>query len=321
MANALRKVMDEVTSRPAYPSPRFGAFSGPGEKLADDGGDQSMTQAPYSAAERSPENTTFATCLAKILGADLSDVPAAARGLGLEGIGYWLAAQNLALIPVRDPADFQWAGWWIARLADGDGYVVMAGTPPDVAWIPQDVKGGSQHVIEGWVVAAPALALPSRDATQGTIEAIYRFAASGAPGEALQTARLIAGVGLEGDRYALGKGHFSEEDRWGQALTLIEAEALEHLASEHGVTMPAVAARRNIVTRGIDLNALMGKRFRIGGLLCQGSRLAEPCAWLQKTTPPGMLRGLVHRGGLRADILEGGVVKIGATVTPEDSST
>lgn len=277
-----------------------------------------MTPATYSAAKRSPENATFSMCLAKILERDLSDVPAAASGLGLSDIGYWLAAQNLALIPVRDPADFQWAGWWIARLADGDGYVVMAGTPSDVAWVPQGMKGGSQHVIEGWVVAAPALALPSRDAKRGTIEAIYRFAASGAPGEALQTARLIAGVGLEGDRYALGKGHFSEEGRWGQALTLIEAEALDHLASEHGVEMPAIEARRNIVTRGIDLNALMGKRFRIGGLLCQGSRLAEPCAWLQKTTPPGMLRGLVHRGGLRADILESGPLKPGDAVVPED---
>lgn len=276
-----------------------------------------MTTAPPSPAVRSTENATFSICLAEILGADVDEVPASSTGIGLDGIGYWLAAQNLALIPVSDPAEFQWAGWWIARLADGDGYVVMAGTPSDVAWVPKGVTRGSQEVAEGWVVAAPALALPSRDAQRGTVEAIYRFADSGAPAEELHTAHLISGVGIDGDRYALGKGHFSEEGRWGQALTLIEAEAIEFLASEHGVEIPAADARRNIVTRNIDLNSLMGKRFRIGGLLCQGSRLAEPCAWLQKTTPPGMLRGLVHRGGLRADILEDGIVEKGALVVPE----
>lgn len=266
---------------------------------------------------RSSENGTFSICLAEILKADLNNIPAASSGLGLDGIGYWLAAQNLALIPVHEPASFQWAGWWIGRLAGGDGYVVMAGTPSGVAWVPQGVIGGSGDVIEGWVIAPPALKLPARDARHGTVEAIYRFADSGAPGELMPSARLIAGVGIDGDRYALGKGHFQSEGRWGQALTLIEAEAIEWLASEYGVEMPVVQARRNIVTRNIDLNALMGKRFRIGGLLCQGSRLAEPCAWLQKTTPARMLRGLVHRGGLRADILEAGTINHGDVIIPE----
>lgn len=264
---------------------------------------------------RSAENESFSICLAEILKKRLDDIPIASSGLGLEGIGYWLAAQNLALIPVRDPVSFQWAGWWIARLAGGDGYVVMAGTPSGVAWVPAGVVAGAGEVVEGWVIAAPALALPLRNANTGTIEAIYRFADSGAPAERMPSARLIAGVGIEGDRYALGKGHFQSEGRWGQALTLIEAEAIERLASEHAIAMPAAQARRNIVTRNIDLNALVGKRFRVGGLLCQGSRLAEPCAWLQKTTPLGMLRGLVHRGGLRADILEDGVIRDGDAIS------
>lgn len=277
-----------------------------------------MNATPPAADARSRENETFALCLAEILGADIADIPPDREGLGLGGIGYWLAARNLALIPVRDPAPFQWAGWWIARLEGGDGYVVMAGTPSDVAWVPHGVSPGHGTVLEGWVVAAPALRLPHRDARRGAVEAIFRFPASGAPGEALIEARLIAGIGIEGDRYALGTGHFSEEGRWGQALTLIEVEAIERLAAEHGVAMAPVAARRNVVTRGIDLNALMGRRFRIGGLLCQGSRLAEPCAWLQRTTPPGMLRGLVHRGGLRADILEDGTIWTGDAVVPTE---
>mgnify|MGYP001799115437 CR=1 FL=1 len=196
----------------------------------------------------------------------------------------------------------------------------MAGTPSGVAWVPDDVTCGSGEVIEEWVIAPPALSLPSRGANQGTVAAIYRFADSGASGDALNSARLIAGLGMDGERYALGKGHFQSEDRWGQALTLIEAEAIEVLESEHGVVMKPVDARRNIVTRNIDLNALMGKRFRIGGVLCQGSRLAEPCAWLQKTTPKGMLRGLVHRGGLRADILEDGIIEVGNVITPDKSA-
>ena len=276
-----------------------------------------MTTLSTAPLFRSSENETFSICLAEILKANLDDIPAASSGIGLDGIGYWLAAQNLALIPVHGPASFQWAGWWIGRLAGGDGYVVMAGTPSGVAWVPAGVIGGSGDVIEGWVIAPPALKLPARDARHGTVEAIYRYADSGVSGELIPSARLMAGVGIEGDRYALGRGHFQSEGRWGQALTLIEAEAIERLASEHGVEMPVVQARRNIVTRNIDLNALMGKRFRIGGLLCQGSRLAEPCAWLQKTTPAGMLRGLVHRGGLRADILEEGIIKNGDAIVAE----
>ncbi len=263
---------------------------------------------------RSVENQTFSICLAEILKADLATIPAAPSGLGREGIGWWLAAQNLALIPVHQPASFEWAGWWIARLAGGDGYVVMAGTPSGVAWVPKGVRCGNGAVVEGWVIAPPALSLPKRNAESGTVEEIYRFADSGAPAEPLSSAQLIAGVGIDGDRYALGKGHFQGEGRWGQALTFIEVEAIEMLETDHGVIMPAVDARRNIVTRNIGLNALMGKRFWVGDILCQGSRLAEPCAWLQNTTPKGMLRGLVHRGGLRADILEGGVVQVGDAI-------
>jgi MOSC domain-containing protein YiiM len=128
---------------------------------------------------------------------------------------------------------------------------------------------------------------------------------------------LIAGVGVEGDRYAIGGGHFSGPGRWGQALTLIEAEAIETLGAEQGVALAPGDARRNVVSRGIDLNSLVGQRFRVGEALCFGQRLAEPCSWLQRTTPAGTLRGLVHRGGLRADILEGGTVRPGDAIARE----
>ncbi len=262
---------------------------------------------------------TFSMCLAEILKTPVDDVPCAAEHIDFDKIGWWLATRNLALIPVKDPESFQWAGWWIARLDGGNGYVVMAGTPSDVAWTPVGVTRGTGKVIEGWVVAPPALSLPSRSAPHGTIESIYRYPDSGAPGESISSASLIADVGIDGDRYALGKGHFHGPNRWGQALTLIEKESIDALATEYGISMPVADARRNIVCRNIDLNSLLGRRFIVGKVLCYGQRLAEPCAWLQKTTPPGTLRGLVHRGGLRADILESGVVHTGDTISAEQS--
>jgi len=77
-------------------------------------------------------------------------------------------------------------------------------------------------------------------------------------------------------------------------------------------------ARRNVVTRGIDLNALVGRRFRIGDVECLGQRLCEPCAHLERLTSKGVLRGLIHRGGLRADVLTGGQVTTGAVLETVD---
>ncbi|MEM9973979.1 MAG: hypothetical protein AAF771_07335 [Pseudomonadota bacterium] len=164
----------------------------------------------------------FTVCLAEILKVNVDDIPASTCGPEHPEIGYWLAARNLALVPVHNPSNFQWAGWWIGRLANANSYVVMAGTPSGVAWIPEGVCGGG-GVVEGWVAAAPALSLAPRLRTTGTVEGIYRYPDTGDAGDALQIARLIAGVGLEGDRHALGKGHFQSPKRWGQALTLIEA--------------------------------------------------------------------------------------------------
>ena len=131
---------------------------------------------------------------------------------------------------------------------------------------------------------------------------------------ASQQRRRIAGSGLDGDRYASGAGTFSGTGR-GYQLTLIEAEALDALAAD-GIEITWEEARRNVVTRGIGLNALVGRRFRIGEVECVGRRLAEPCAHLQRLAPPGVLGGLVHRGGLRADILRGGTISVDDPVVP-----
>lgn len=131
-------------------------------------------------------------------------------------------------------------------------------------------------------------------------------------------ARALEGLGLEGDRYFNGEGTFFEEGKSGQALTLIEAEALEGLRADTGIVLAAEEAGRNLVTRGADLNALVGRRFRIGDVECRGDRLCEPCATLARRTEAGVLRGLAHRGGLRADIVRGGEIAVGAELVALD---
>ena len=265
---------------------------------------------------------TLVACIAAILEVDVEAIPCPSEGNPWPRLSWWLATRALAVVPVCEVGKFQWAGFWIARrgpAADpgaGD-HVLMAGTPSGVIWEPGGPAAESAAVVEGWVLARPELGLPAlrgSERQRGTVAGIFRTAASDGAMESLASARLIAGVGIEGDRYALGRGKFSSVGKLGQALTLIEAEALDDLRSRHGIDLAPGAARRNVVTLGIDLNALPGLRFRIGEVECLAQRQADPCSWLQRTTPPGTLRGLVHRGGLRADLLTGGVIQIGDAI-------
>jgi MOSC domain-containing protein YiiM len=132
-----------------------------------------------------------------------------------------------------------------------------------------------------------------------------------APMDRIGEALAVAGKGLEGDRYVDGRGTFSKPGR-GYQLTLVQDEVL----ADVGLTWEQ--ARRNVVTRGIDLNQLVGRRFAIGSVTCIGRRLAEPCSHLERLSGPGILRPLVHRGGLRADILEGGTIAVGDVVATAD---
>ena len=125
----------------------------------------------------------------------------------------------------------------------------------------------------------------------------------------VQSAEAHAGKGLVGNRY-----YFEDGARSGQALTLIASEALDGLAAEHGIELTAAESRRNVLTRGIDLNALVGKRFRVGDVECEGVELCEPCKDLEAMTQPGVIKGLLHRGGLNADILSDGIISVGDEV-------
>jgi MOSC domain-containing protein YiiM len=112
----------------------------------------------------------------------------------------------------------------------------------------------------------------------------------------------------------MGAGTFHDPRKPGRDLTLIEAEAIEGLAADTGIVMEPGEARRNVVTRGVSLNSLVGKRFHVGEVLCEGKLLCHPCRHLERATERGVLKGLADRGGLRADVLEDGWIEAGAAV-------
>ena len=143
----------------------------------------------------------------------------------------------------------------------------------------------------------------------GFVEQIAITPTPSALPERAERVEVLAGQGVRGDR------KFSPEpvERHGADLTLIEAEALEAVAEE-GIELSHEESRRNVLTRGVRLNDLVGKRFRVGEVECRGVVLNEPCTHLESLTRPGVLRALVHRGGLRADVLEGGTIAVGDAV-------
>ncbi len=148
---------------------------------------------------------------------------------------------------------------------------------------------------------------------EGTVISINIAPEAEAPMQSISEVRAVPGQGLEGDRYFDHKGTFSkpQPDR---ELTLIEAEAIEALRKEFQVDFGLSASRRNIVTRGVPLNHLIDKEFWIGDVKARGLRLCEPCSHLQRLSHPKVLPGLVHRGGLRAQILTEGIIRIGEVV-------
>jgi MOSC domain-containing protein YiiM len=119
------------------------------------------------------------------------------------------------------------------------------------------------------------------------------------------------GVGLIGDRKAnLTRG----EPAPGREVTLVEAEEVENLARDHGIDLGAGGTRRNITTRGVRLNDLVGKTFRVGDVLMTGHKLCEPCEHLQEMTGKPVIKPLTHKAGLRATLLSGGVIHVGDAV-------
>ncbi len=148
----------------------------------------------------------------------------------------------------------------------------------------------------------------------GTVREVWVCSTAGADLVAVDEARALVGKGLEGDRYALGVGSYSRWPGTGRAVTLIEAEVIEDVQAGHGLDLSGGRSRRNIVTTGLRLNDLVGRRFRIGTALFRGERLAQPCGYLERRIGAGLEEALRNRGGLRADVLEEGVLRPGDVV-------
>ena len=131
--------------------------------------------------------------------------------------------------------------------------------------------------------------------------------------QSLDEVHSVPGKGLEGDRYFNQTGTYSEKPGEGRQVTLIEMEVLDALKAQ-GVPLEPADVRRNLVTRGVLLNTLVGKEFKVGEVILKGIRLCEPCNYLAKMTTPEVLTRLLHRGGLRADFLSEGTIRIGDVV-------
>ena len=138
-----------------------------------------------------------------------------------------------------------------------------------------------------------------------TVQLIHMGSSDGAELSTVDSARAVAGKGLEGDR------HFHPEGApAGQALTLVEAEAVED------VGLPPGGTRRQLTVRGVRLNDLVGRRFRVGDVECFGVELCEPCKHLESMTRPGIIKELAHRAGINADILNDGTISVGDEISP-----
>lgn len=262
-----------------------------------------------------PFDNELRAALALILGSE----PPPPDGHALPFYGQWLAERNLGLVPIANPERFDWPGYWISRVRtdDGDHAVVMFGSPSGPLHDPRGaLECDDGEIVDGWLLARLDVHLPierpyGSAQLPGSVVGILVATDAEAPMTRVEEARADEGRGLAGDRYHDGHGTFSKPGR-GYQLTLVDADVL------NTVSLPWEDARRNIVTRSIDLNALVGRRFRVGDVECIGRRLAEPCAHLERLSRRGIMRPLVHRAGLRADILAGGTVRLGDSVTPVD---
>jgi hypothetical protein len=276
-----------------------------------------MRFAELTATQIPPEGSLTAV-IAAILDEDPAAMPVfegtdpAAVGM----VSRWLGGLGLGAVRVADAASFSWPGPWIARVRPPDGaerFVLMYGVPSGAIWDPANdgTPVDNDWIVDGYLLAAADIALarpplPRAPATTGRVDAIWVSTSAGEPATALTSARALPGRGLDGDRHVTGDGTFPS-GLPGSALTLIEAEVCESFEPPLGPD----DHRRNVVTRGVALNDLVGHEFTVGSVRCKGMRLCEPCTVVQRYAGRPVLRALVHRGGLRADILADGEIAVG----------
>lgn len=156
---------------------------------------------------------------------------------------------------------------------------------------------------------------PMRASAEGVVEAIFIAPEPAASMREVSQVEAVAGKGLAGDRYAAMAGTFSKEGHAEQQVTLIEAEAIEAARRDYQLDYHAIDSRRNILTRGVAVNHLVGREFTIGPVRLRGVKLAEPCGHMEKLCgKEGARKALIHRGGLRAELLTGGTIRTGDAV-------
>ncbi len=148
----------------------------------------------------------------------------------------------------------------------------------------------------------------------GRVVSIQIASTASGPLHGLERVQAVAGMGLEGDRYYARVGTYSQKHDESREATFIEAEALEALTRDYAVQLTGLESRRNTTTLGVALNHLVGRQFRVGGAVFRGLRLCEPCTHLEETSGKPARQGLVHRGGLRAQIVQSGIVRVGDAV-------
>lgn len=151
------------------------------------------------------------------------------------------------------------------------------------------------------------------------IESIHIAPSAGAPMQSLTDVEAVAGEGLAADRYLLKTGFYSARptDPGAREVTLFEAETLEALEAETGIALAQNEHRRNLTTRGIALTPLIGQRFRIGDVLLEGVKDCPPCEHLDQVTGKAVLKPLLNRAGIRARVVESGVMRVGDTIALE----
>ena len=155
----------------------------------------------------------------------------------------------------------------------------------------------------------------------GEVVSIHVAPEREAPTRSVPSVRAVPGRGLHGDRYFAATGTYSDRPGPWREVTLIEIEAIEAMARDNEMPIAPGDARRNVVTRGVPLNHLVGQEFLVGGVRLRGVRLCEPCAHLEGLTRRGVLAGLIHRGGLRAQILTEGEIRVGDRIHPLAGTT
>ncbi len=248
----------------------------------------------------------------------------------------WLARLDCGLVSIANPEKFSWPGHWIGLVdAAGEGgqpaAVLLFGTPSAVIASPtvpalvgkavDELRFRQGLLLVPFQPFRPSAVHAGR--TAGEVVGIYVSEVKTGPMQSLVAATALPGRGLLGDRYAAKAGTFTpRSDRLrGYDLTLIESEVLDRVTLADGSHLTAAESRRNVVTRGIDLNALVGREFTIGSVRAIGQRLCEPCVHLQRLTNPGVVAGFVHQGGLRADILTDGEIRLGDTIAAAGQSS